>query len=571
MPESDPPTPERLDFIREMVRRDIDAGTHERPITRFPPEPNGYLHIGHAKSICLNFGIAAEYTDLGARCHLRFDDTNPLKEDAEYVSSIQEDVRWLGFDWGRHLYFASDYFDFFHDCALHLIREGLAYVDEQSADQIRANRGTLTEPGAPSPWRDRAAEDNEALFQKMRAGGFPEGAAVLRARIDMAAANLNMRDPVIYRILHAAHHHAGPGWFVYPMYDFAHPLEDALEEITHSLCTLEFEDHRPLYDWFIERCQPVIDRKLGHECRPRQTEFVRFNLGYTVMSKRKLLQLVRDGHVDGWDDPRMPTLSGLRRRGVPPAAIRSFCKRIGLTKANSLTDIALLEHSIREELNRAAPRYMAVFKPLKLVLGNWDAQREDLLQAGLNPEDPEAGERTLPFGREILIDHDDFSENPPKGWFRLRPGGEVRLRHAYIVRCNDVIRDDAGTIIELRGTVDFETLGKNPEDRKVKGVIHWVPAARAVEARVRLYDRLFTAEEPDAAPGEFTDHLNPASCTEVTAMVEPALAAAAEPESRFQFERIGYFAADRFLSNPARPVFNRTVTLRDSWARQGAK
>jgi glutaminyl-tRNA synthetase len=564
-------SPHRLDFIREIVRDDLASGKHATTITRFPPEPNGYLHIGHAKSICLNFGLAVENASSGARCHLRFDDTNPTKEEQEYVDSIQEDVRWLGFDWGEHLYFASDYFAWFEGCARHLIANGLAYVDEQSAEEIRATRGTLTEPGSPSPWRDRPVEESLDIFSKMKAGEIGEGAAVLRARIDMASANLNLRDPVLYRVIHAGHHHAGDSWKMYPMYDFAHPLEDAFEDITHSLCTLEFEDHRPLYDWVIENCQPAIARIRGHECRPRQIEFARLNLTYTVMSKRKLLKLVQENHVSGWDDPRMPTISGLRRRGVPPEAIRQFCRVIGMTKTTSLSDIALLEHAVREVLNKSAPRYMAVLDPIRVELTNWDENRVESLVAALNPEDPEAGERAMPFGRELFIERDDFMENPPKGYFRLSPGGEVRLRHAWIIRCDEVIKDETGRVTGLRCSVDHDTLGKNPEGRKVRGVIHWVSAAHAVACEVRLYDRLFQVEEPDAMPGEFTNYLNPSSLALQTAMVEPALAAVAVPETRVQFERIGYFCADRIDSSPQKPVFNRTLTLRDSWAKAVGK
>jgi glutaminyl-tRNA synthetase len=571
MPESSESQPAKLDFIREMVRDDLAAGRHRTVVTRFPPEPNGYLHIGHAKSICLNFGLAAEHAAHGARCHLRFDDTNPTKEEQEYVDSIQQDVRWLGFDWGRHLFYASDYFDKFLECARHLIDAGLAYVDEQDAAAIRASRGTLTEAGTASPFRERTPAENRARFAEMCGGRVAEGGAVLRARIDMAAANLNLRDPVLYRILFASHHHAGDGWCVYPMYDFAHPLEDAFESITHSLCTLEFEDHRPLYDWVIDNCQPAITRLLGQPSRPRQTEFARLNLGYTVMSKRKLLKLVQDGRVDGWDDPRMPTLSGLRRRGVPPAAIRAFCRSIGLTKTNSLTDIALLEHAVREDLNASTPRYMAVLDPLKVVITNWEDGRVEQLAADLNPEDPAAGRREIPFGRELWIERADFMENPPKGFFRLCPGGEVRLRHAYILRCDEVLRDAAGVPTGLRCSIDPATLGRNPEGRKVKGVIHWVAAATAVPVEARLYDRLLSVESADSLPGEFTDYLNPDSLRVVTGLAEPALAAAAVPEARCQFERIGYFVADRHASSPQNLVFNRTVALRDSWAKAAGK
>ncbi|QQL45351.1 glutamine--tRNA ligase/YqeY domain fusion protein [Sulfuriroseicoccus oceanibius] len=562
-PESD--APEKLDFIREIIRDDLANGVHETTVTRFPPEPNGYLHIGHAKSICLNFGLAEENAATGARCHLRFDDTNPAKESDEYVRSIQEDVKWLGFDWGDNLFFASNYFERFYECAMHLIDNGLAYVDRQSPEEIRQNRGTLTQPGTPSPDRDSSPEANRELFEKMRAGEFKEGEAVLRAKIDLASQNLNLRDPVIYRIMHHAHHNTGDAWCIYPMYDFAHPLEDAFEHITHSLCTLEFEDHRPLYEWVIENC-PVPSK-------PRQIEFSRLNVNYTVMSKRKLLRLVAEECVTGWDDPRMPTISGLRRRGVPPEAIRSFCRTVGLTKFNSTSDIALFEHAIRDHLNKTSPRYMAVLDPLKVTLTNWDEDRFDELRAILNPEDPEAGDRAIPFGRSLFIEREDFldDENPPRKFFRLAPGREVRLRYAYVIKCEEVVRDEAGNPIELLCTVDHDTLGKNPEGRKVKGVIHWVSADRCVDAPVRLYDRLFTVENPEADVDDFTENLNLESLDVVHAKLEPALAWAAKPETRVQFERVGYFVADRHDSTPDHPIFNRTVGLRDSWAKAKGK
>ncbi len=559
-----------VDFIREIVRADLRRDPATPPVTRFPPEPNGYLHIGHAKSICLNFGVAEEHRNAGARCHLRFDDTNPTRESPEYVRSIQDDVRWLGFDWGEHLYFASDYFDTFFDCGEHLIGQGLAFVDSQSADQIRDSRGTLTRPGAPSPWRDRPAEESIDLFRRMRSGEFADGTHVLRARISMEHSNLNMRDPVLYRIVHASHHHTGDRWCVYPMYDFAHPLEDALEGITHSLCTLEFEDHRPLYDWVVEHCAPVIERVLGRPSRPRQIEFARLNLTSTVMSKRKLLALVEKGLVQGWDDPRMPTLSGLRRRGYPPEAIRRFCQAIGITKFPGTTEVGVLEHQVRDELNRHSRRHLGVVRPLKVVIGNWPEDRIDTLTPAHNPDDVTSVERALPFGRELWIDRDDFMLEPPKGFFRLSPGTEVRLRYSYVMRCDEVVTDAAGEPVELRCSVDHDTLGRNPEGRKVKGVIHWVAAASAVACEFRLYDRLFTVDDPDAAEGGYEAVINPRSLDICHGWIEPALAGVLEAETRVQLERAGFFVADRHDHAAERPVLNRIIGLRDSWARRQA-
>ena len=551
----------KSDFIREIIAADLASGRHATTITRFPPEPNGYLHIGHAKAICLNFGIARENAASGARCHLRFDDTNPEKEEVEYVESIKEDVAWLGFDWGDGLYFASDYFEFFHDCAVELIRKGLAYVDEQSSDEIKATRGNLKEPGIESPWRDRPVEENLELFAKMRAGGFKEGEAVLRAKIDMASPNVVMRDPVIYRVLHSTHHNTGDAWCIYPMYDFAHPLEDAKEHITHSLCTLEFEIHRPFYDWVIEHC-PVPSK-------PRQIEFARLNLTYTVMSKRKLLQLVREGHVAGWDDPRMPTLSGLRRRGVPAAAIRNFCERIGITKFNGVTDVALLEFEIRDWLNREAPRRMAVLDPVRLVLTNYDEDRSEEVGVPNNPEKPGEGSRMVALSRELWIEREDFMEDPPKKFFRLFPGGHVRLRGGYIIRCTGVEKGADGRVETILCEYLPDTIGRDaPEGVSCKAAIHWVSAKHGRAAKVRLYDRLFTEPNPDAAEGGFLSVINPDSLTEVEAWVEPVLAEM-EPEEVCQFERIGYFVADRRDHRKGGPlVFNRTVALRDSWSRK---
>jgi glutaminyl-tRNA synthetase len=543
------------DFIRDIIRADLQAGRHKEIVTRFPPEPNGYLHVGHAKSICLNFCVAEEF---GGRCHLRFDDTNPAKEEQEYIDAIIEDVRWLGFDWGPHLYHASDYFEQLYDWAEHLIKAGKAYVDDQSQAEIRENRGTLTEPGTDSPFRDRSVEESLDLFRRMRAGEFDTGARVLRAKINMAAGNINLRDPVLYRILHAAHPRTDTDWCIYPSYDFAHGQSDAIEGITHSLCTLEFEDHRPLYDWFLDNL-PV-------PARPRQYEFARLNLAHTVLSKRLLTQLVRDGHVAGWDDPRMPTLAGLRRRGVPPEALRDFIGRIGVAKAQSLVDPAMLDHSIRELLNRTAARRMAVLRPLKLVIENYPEHQTEELDAVNNPEDEAAGTRKVPFSRELFIERDDFMEDPPKKFFRLAPGREVRLRYAYFLTCREAVKDATGEIVELRCTYDPETRGgAAPDGRKVKATLHWVSADHAVSAEVRLYDRLFSSPEPGAG-GDMIADLNPESLEVLTGCrLEPALAEAAA-EERLQFERQGYFRPDRD-SATGRPVFNRIVGLRDVWAK----
>ena len=551
----------KSNFIRDIITADLASGKHETTITRFPPEPNGYLHIGHAKAICLNFGIARDHADIGACCHLRFDDTNPSKEEVEYVESIKDDVAWLGFDWGDNLYYASDYFEFFHDCAVALIEKGLAYVDEQSADEIKSNRGTLTEPGKESPFRGRGVEENLTLFAKMRAGGFKEGEAVLRAKIDMAAPNVVMRDPVIYRVMHAHHHNTGDAWCIYPMYDFAHPLEDAKEHITHSLCTLEFEIHRPFYEWVIENC-PV-------PATPRQIEFARLNLSYTVMSKRKLLQLVKDGHVGGWDDPRMPTISGMRRRGVPAAAIRSFCEKIGITKFNGVTDYAVLEFEIRNYLNKEAARRMAVLDPVKVVLNNYEEGRSEEVDVPNNPEKPEEGARKVTLTREIWIEREDFMEDPPKKYFRLFPGGHVRLRGGYIIHCTGFEKNEAGEVTEIHCDYLPDTIGKDaPEGVKCKAAVHWVSVEHGVRAEVRLFDRLFTEPNPDAVEAGFVSVLNPESLQIVHAFVEPALADA-QPEEIVQFERLGYFVADRHDHvSGAKPVFNRTVALRDSWAKK---
>jgi len=546
---------ESSDFIRDIIRDDLSSGKHNGTVTRFPPEPNGYLHMGHSKSICLNFGIAAE---TGGRCHLRFDDTNPMKEEMEYIESIQEDVRWLGFDWGENLYFASDYFETLYGWAEELIAAGKAYVDDLSAEEIRAHRGTLTEPGRPSPYRDRSVDENLDLFRRMRAGEFSDGERVLRAKIDMASGNINLRDPVIYRILHAHHPRTGDAWCIYPTYDFAHGQSDAIEQITHSLCTLEFEDHRPLYDWFVAN--------LSVPSAPRQIEFARLNLSSTVLSKRKLLRLVKEGHVNGWDDPRMPTLSGVRRRGVPPAAIRNLIDKVGLAKRDSVVDYALFEHCIRELLNRDAQRRMAVLQPLTVVITNYPEGETEDLEAINNPEDAAAGTRMVPFGWELYIERDDFMEDPPKKFFRLAPGREVRLRYAYYITCNEVVKNDDGEVVELRCTYDPATKGGDaPDGRKVKATLHWVSAADAVDAEVRLYDHLFEVENP-GADDDFVDDLNPKSL-EIRSgcKLEPSLATFA-PGEQVQFERLGYFAPDPD-STRNRPVFNRIVTLRDTWAR----
>jgi len=556
--------PEPLDFIREIVAADLASGKHASTVTRFPPEPNGYLHIGHAKSICLNFGISLE--NEGGVCHLRFDDTNPAKEDVEYVDSIKEDVQWLGFDWGKNIYFASDYFEKLYGFAVELIQSGKAFVCELTLDEIAGHRGTPTKPGTNSPYRDRSPGENLELFQRMRDGEFADGTRVLRAKIDMASPNLHMRDPVLYRIRKTLHHRTGNKWCLYPMYDFTHCLSDSIEGITHSLCTLEFEVHRPLYDW-------VLDN-VAIDSRPRQIEFARLSLTYTVLSKRKLLTLVEEGRVNGWDDPRMPTVSGLRRRGYTPASIRSFCKTIGITKFNSLTDVALLEHSIRQDLNDTTPRRMAVLRPLKVVITNFDEDKVEELEAANHPKDPEAGTRSVPFTREIYVERDDFMEEPPRKFFRLGPGREVRLRFAYFITCNEVIKNAAGEVTELHCTYDPETHGGNaPDGRKVKGTIHWVSASHAFEAQVRLYDRLFTVEDPNKEDDgkTYLDHLNAESLEVIAdAKLEPGLVKA-EPGERFQFERLGYFCADAGDSQAGKPVFNRTVTLRDAWAKQRGK
>ncbi len=552
--------PAATDFIREIVAEDQRTGKHGgRVHTRFPPEPNGYLHIGHAKSICLNFGVAAEF---GGLCNLRYDDTNPAKEDVEYVESIETDVRWLGFDWGDRTFYASDYFEHLYTYAEQLIRDGKAYVDSLTADQIREYRGTLTEPGRNSPHRDRPVEENLDLLRRMRAGEFPDGTHVLRGKIDMASPNMNMRDPTLYRIRHATHHRTGDAWCIYPTYDYAHPISDALEGITHSLCTLEFEDHRPLYDWVIEHTRPPY--------RPQQIEFARLNLNYTAMSKRKLLQLVEQRLVHGWDDPRLPTLAGLRRRGFTPEAIRDFCARIGLAKKENVVDVALLEHTVREDLNRRARRALAVLRPLKVVIENYPEGRDEMVDAVNNPEDPAAGARRLPFSRELYIEHDDFMEQPPKKYFRLSPGAEARLRYAYIITCERVLKDTSGAITELRCTYDPESLSGATAARRVKGTIHWVSARHARDAEVRLYDRLFQSSDPgDGGRDPLTD-LNPHSLERLTeSKVEPALADAAAG-TRVQFERLGYFCVDPD-SRPGAPVFNRTVTLKDTWAKISAR
>ena len=554
-----PDSPERSDFIREIVAADVREGRHATIVTRFPPEPNGYLHIGHAKSICLNFGIAREF---GGRCHLRFDDTNPTKEEQEYIDAIEADVRWLGFDWGEHLYHASDYFEQLFAWAVDLVRAGKAYVDDLTADEIREHRGTLTEPGRNSPWRDRPVAESLVLFERMRAGEFPNGARVLRARIDMAAPNINLRDPVLYRIVHAAHPRTGDAWCIYPTYDFAHGQSDAIEGVTHSICTLEFEVHRPLYDWLIENL-PVPSR-------PRQYEFARLNLTYTVLSKRVLLRLVNEGHVRGWDDPRMPTISGLRRRGFPAEGIRDFAAVIGVAKADSVVEVGQLEFAVRGVLNRTAPRRFAVLNPLRLVIDDYPEGRVEEMPVANNPEDPSAGSRTVPFSRELWIEREDFMEDPPAKFFRLAPGREVRLRGAYFVTCREVVKDGAGEVVELRCTYDPATRGGDaPDGRRPKATLHWVSAGHAIPAEVRLYDHLFVRADPGADGDLFAD-LNPASETVLQGcLVEPSLAATPVGET-VQFERLGYFAPDPD-STPGRPVFNRTLTLKDTWARLGAR
>ncbi|MFG6088622.1 glutamine--tRNA ligase/YqeY domain fusion protein [Stenotrophomonas indicatrix] len=573
-PETPADSHEKRDFIRQIVREDLASGKHQAIKTRFPPEPNGYLHIGHAKSICLNFGVAGEF---GGVCNLRFDDTNPAKEDPEYVAAIQDDVRWLGFEWNE-LRHASDYFDAYYLAAEKLIADGKAYVCDLSAEEVRAYRGTLTEPGRPSPWRDRSVEENLDLFRRMRAGEFPDGARTVRAKIDMASGNINLRDPALYRIKHVEHQNTGNAWPIYPMYDFAHALGDSIEGITHSLCTLEFEDHRPLYDWCVDNVdfahddaltQPLVDAGLPREAaKPRQIEFSRLNINYTVMSKRKLMALVTEQLVDGWEDPRMPTLQGLRRRGYTPAAMRLFAERVGISKQNSLIDFSVLEGALREDLDSAAPRRMAVVDPVKLVLTNLADGHEEQLTFSNHPKDESFGTREVPFAREVWIDREDFAEVPPKGWKRLVPGGEVRLRGAGIIRCDEVIKDADGTITELRGWLDPESRpGMEGANRKVKGTIHWVSAVHGMPAEIRLYDRLFSVPNPDdESEGKtYRDYLNPESRRTIIGYVEPAAATAA-PEQSFQFERTGYFVADRRDHTAAKPVFNRSVTLRDTWS-----
>ncbi|MBP7777721.1 MAG: glutamine--tRNA ligase/YqeY domain fusion protein [Acidobacteria bacterium] len=555
------PTPS-LDFIREIVAADVAAGA--TVVTRFPPEPNGYLHIGHAKAICLDFGVAAEY---GGSCNLRFDDTNPVKEDVEYVDSIKADVHWLGFDWAGREFYASDYYERFYQDAEGLVLRGMAYVDSHSADEIRAHRGTLTEPGTDSPYRTRPVEESLTLFRRMRAGEFADGTHVLRAKIDMTSPNINLRDPVLYRIRHAEHHRTGNLWCIYPMYDFAHPLSDAYEGVTHSLCTLEYEAHRPLYDWVVRECQAAHT--------PRQIEFARLNLNYTVMSKRRLLQLVAQQHVSGWDDPRMPTISGLRRRGYTPESIRDFCGRVGVAKKENVIDVGLLEHCVREDLNKRAPRAMAVLSPLKIVLTNYPEEQRETLAVVNNPEDASAGTRDVAFSRELYIERDDFMEGPPKKFFRLAPGREVRLRNAYLITCQEAVKNGAGEVVELRCTYDPATRGGDaPDGRKVKATLHWVSAVHAVDGEVRLYDRLFTAESPDSAAeksgGTFLDLLNPASLEVLQGCKLEPMLGTVPAGTRVQFERLGYFAADPDTA-PGAPVFNRTVSLKDTWAKVAAR
>ncbi len=552
---------EKLDFIREIIAGDLQSGKHETVITRFPPEPNGYLHIGHAKSICFNFGIAHENSTTGARCHLRFDDTNPEKEDTEYVDSIKEDVNWLGFQWDDHLYFASDYFDFFYECAQHLIKEGKAYIDSQTIEEMRATRGDVNNPGTESPYRDRTVEENLDLFARMKAGEFEEGAMVLRAKIGVTSSNMNMRDPVLYRIMKAAHHRTGTDWNVYPMYDFAHPLEDALEHITHSLCTLEFENHRPLYNWVIEHC-PV-------PAQPRQIEFSRLNLSYTVMSKRKLLQLVNEGLVTGWDDPRLPTISGMRRRGYQPAAIRNFCHRVGITKFNSITDMSILEAEVRNELNANVERRMAVLDPLKVVITNWpSAEHQEQVEVPNNPTNKESGNRKVNLSKELWIEHDDFMEDPPNKFFRLGVGRSVRLRGGYIITCTGFKKNEAGQVDEVLCEFIPDTIGQDaPEGVKCRAAIHWVDAATAIGAEIRLYDRLFSEENPDSAEAGFLSCLNTNSLETISHAKLEASLQSAKPGEVYQFERVGYFCADSIDHTADQPVFNRTVALKDSWAK----
>ena len=545
-------------FIRNIIEADLASGKHKSIVTRFPPEPNGYLHVGHAKSICLNFGLALDYQ---GRCNLRFDDTNPEKESEEYARSIQDDVRWLGFQWDGEVRWASDYFEALYDYAVELIRQGMAYVDDLSPEEMREYRGTLTAPGRNSPFRGRSVEENLDLFARMRAGEFPDGSKVLRAKIDMASPNINLRDPAIYRIRRAHHIRTGDKWCIYPMYDYTHCISDALENITHSLCTLEFEDHRPLYDWVLDQL-PV-------PCHPQQIEFSRLELQYTLTSKRKLNQLVTEKLVSGWDDPRMPTITGMRRRGYTPEGIREFARRIGISKSDNVVDMSVLEGCIREDMEVRVPRVMAVIKPLKVVITNFVEGETQSREAGFHPNHPEFGNRVVPFSKEIWIEADDFTENPPAGWQRLVPGGEVRLRYSYVIKCDEAIKDAAGNVVELRCSIDPDTLGKNPQGRKVKGVIHWLSAEHALAAEIRLYDRLFTVAEPDSDKArDFREFINPESLTVVQGWVEAVVRDAA-PETRYQFERLGYFCADRRDHQPGgKLVFNRTVTLKDSWTKE---
>ena len=546
--------PTANNFLRSIIDDDLKSGKHSSVVTRFPPEPNGYLHIGHAKSICINFGLAR---DFGGRCHLRFDDTNPAKEELEFIDSIKESVRWLGFDWGEHLYYASDNFEQLYQWAIFLIEQGKAYVEDLNAEQIRAHRGTLTEPGIESPYRNRSVEENLDLFSRMRSGEFPDGARVLRARIDMASPNINLRDPVLYRILHAPHPHVGDAWKIYPMYDFAHGQSDAIEGITHSICTLEFESHKPLYEWFLDNL-PVL-------ARPRQYEFARLNLTYTVMSKRKLQELVQLGIVNGWDDPRLPTLEGLKRRGYTPASVKNFCEQIGVGRSDSWIDVSILEECVRSDLNESAPRAMAVLHPLKLVVENYPEGQVESLEAPNHPQKPEMGTRTVLFSREIWIEAEDFEELPSKGFFRMTPGAEVRLRNAYIVRCTGLVKDENNTLKEIHCTYDPDSRGGSaPDGRKIKGTIHWVSAAHAIDAEVRLFDRLFNVPNPDKGGIDYKKYLNPLSVESIPAKLEASLADA-DIESRYQFERLGYFCQDTKDSTPDKKIFNRIVTLRDVW------
>ena len=552
------PAPVSSNFLRTIIDDGLKSGKHTSIVTRFPPEPNGYLHIGHAKSICLNFGLAR---DFGGRCHLRFDDTNPVKEEMEYIESIKESVRWLGFDWGPHLYYASEYFEQLYQWAEYLIQQGKAYVEDLSADEIRAYRGTLTEPGKESPWRNRSIDENLDLFRRMRGGEFPDGAKVLRAKIDMASPNINLRDPVMYRIIHAAHPHVGDAWCVYPMYDYAHGQSDAIEGITHSICTLEFEDHKPLYEWFLDNL-PVPGR-------PRQYEFARLNLTYAVMSKRKLHELVNLGIVSGWDDPRMPTLMGIRRRGYTPEAVRAFCELIGVGRSDSWIDMSILEECVRADLNERAPRAMAVLKPLKVVIDNYPEGKTEEFEAANHPQKPELGSHTVAFSRDLFIEQDDFMEEPPKGFFRMTPGSEVRLRYAYIARCTGVVKDENGAVVEVHCEYDPASKGGSAADgRKIKGTIHWVSQAHAIDAEVRLFDRLFRDPNPDRGGADYKQFLNPLSVLILGAAKLEAGLADVDPKIRFQFERQGYFRPDPLDSKPGKPVFNRIVTLKDTWTKK---